>query len=193
VTSALIIVDVQNDFCEGGSLAVEGGAKVASSISQYLKDHRDSYDIVVATRDWHINPEGHFADDPNYSTTWPRHCVADTPGAQFHPNLNEVVPFDKNVDVFVFKGQYEAAYSGFEGTTESGQTLAAILRQRGVTKVDIVGIATDYCDRATALDAVKEGFSVNLLLPLCAGVAPESTMAALEELETSGVMITTSL
>lgn len=193
MTSALIIVDVQNDFCEGGSLAVEGGANVASLISQYLKDRRDSYDIVVATRDWHINPGGHFADNPNYSTTWPRHCVADTYGAQFHPNLNAVVPFDENVDFFVSKGQYAAAYSGFEGTTESGQTLAAILKQRGITKVDIVGIATDYCDRATALDAVKEGFSVNLLLPMCAGVAPESTMAAIEELETSGVTITTLL
>lgn len=193
MASALIIVDVQNDFCEGGSLAVEGGAKVASLISQYLKDRRHSYDIVVATRDWHINPEGHFADNPNYSTTWPHHCVADTPGARFHPNLDEVVPFDNNVDFFVSKGQYAAAYSGFEGTTESGQTLAAILKQRGVTKVDIVGIATDYCDRATALDAVKEGFNVNLLLPMCAGVAPESSAAALEELKSSGVTITTSL
>lgn len=191
--TALIIVDVQNDFCEGGSLAVTGGAKVASAISRYLNDKRSSYDLVVATRDWHINPEGHFADNPNYSTTWPQHCVAETRGAEFHPNLNDAVSFTDSINVVVSKGQYTAAYSGFEGKTDFGETLAAILRSKGIINVDVVGIATDYCDRATALDAVKEGFNVNLLLPLCAGVAPESTVAALDELKNSGVSISTSL
>lgn len=191
--TALIIVDVQNDFCEGGSLAVSGGAKVASAISQYLSDKHASYDLVVATRDWHINPEGHFADNPNYSTTWPQHCVAETHGAEFHPNLNDVVSFTDNIDVVVSKGQYTAAYSGFEGTTDSGETLAAILRNKEIINVDVAGIATDYCDRATALDAAKEGFNVNLLVPLCAGVAPESTVAALDELKNNGVSISTSL
>lgn len=191
--TALIIVDVQNDFCEGGSLAVTGGAKVASAISRYLNDKRSSYDLVVATRDWHINPEGHFADNPNYSTTWPQHCVAETRGAEFHPNLNDAVSFTGSINVVVSKGQYTAAYSGFEGKTDFGETLAAILRSKGIINVDVVGIATDYCDRATALDAAKEGFNVNLLLPLCAGVAPESTVAALDELKNSGVSISTSL
>lgn len=191
--TALIIVDVQNDFCEGGSLAVTGGAKVASAISRYLNDKRSSYDLVVATRDWHINPEGHFADNPNYSTTWPQHCVAETRGAEFHPNLNDAVSFTDSINVVVSKGQYTAAYSGFEGKTDFGETLAAILRSKGIINVDVVGIATDYCDRATALDAAKEGFNVNLLLPLCAGVAPESTVAALDELKNSGVSISTSL
>lgn len=190
---ALIIVDVQNDFCEGGSLAVSGGAKVASAISQYLSDKRASYDLVVATRDWHINPEGHFADNPNYSTTWPQHCVAETRGAEFHPNLNDAAPFAANIDVVVSKGHYTAAYSGFEGTTDSGETLATILRTKGIQNIDVAGIATDFCDRATALDGAKEGFNVNLLLPLCVGVAPASTIAALDELKTNGVSISTSL
>lgn len=191
--TALIIVDVQNDFCEGGSLAVTGGAKVASDISQYLKDKRMSYDFVVATRDWHINPEGHFSDTPDYSTTWPEHCVAESRGAQFHANLNDVSTFNENIDVVISKGQYAAAYSGFEGVTDSGETLSTILRNNGIVNVDIAGIATDYCDRATALDAVSEGFNVKLLLPLCAGVAQASTDIALEELKNNGISISVSL
>jgi len=184
---------VQNDFCEGGSLAVTGGAQVASDISKYLSDKRSHYDIVVATRDWHINPKDHFSDSPNFSTTWPHHCVAKSRGAEFHSNLNDFCSFDEKVDVIVSKGQFTAAYSGFEGATEEGESLTSILRGKGITNVDIVGLATDYCDRATAIDATKEGFKVKLLLPLCAGVAPETTVAALEELANLGVVISKSL
>lgn len=193
MNTALIIVDVQNDFCEGGSLAVAGGSKVATDISKYLNDNRSNYDVVVATRDWHIDPKDHFADSPNFSTTWPHHCVADSRGAEFHSNLNDVCSFNENIDVVVSKGQFTAAYSGFEGATDQGESLTSILRKKGITNVDIVGLATDHCDRATAIDAIKEGFKVNLLLPLCAGVAPETTDAALKELAELGVVISNSL
>jgi len=193
MNTALIIVDVQNDFCEGGSLAVTGGSKVASDISKYLNEKRSKYDVVVATRDWHIDPKDHFADAPNFSTTWPHHCVAESRGAEFHSNLNEVCSFKENIDVIVSKGQFTAAYSGFEGATDQGESLTSILRKKGIINVDIVGLATDHCDRATAIDAIKEGFKVKLLLPLCAGVAPETTVSALEELTALGVVISNSL
>ena len=193
MTRALIIVDVQNDFCEGGSLAVEGGAAVASGVSRYLKDYRSRYSAVVATRDWHIDPAGHFAAQPDFVDTWPAHCVADTEGAAFHANLNESVNFADCVDSIVSKGHYSAAYSGFEGRTDADATLADTLRARGITEVDVVGLATDHCDRATALDAVKEGFKVRLLLPLCAGVAPDTTVAAIEAMAAAGVDIVESL
>lgn len=189
----LIVVDVQNDFCEGGSLAVAGGAAVASAISSHLAEHRGDYALVVATRDWHIDPGTHFADEPDFSATWPAHCVADTDGAAFHPALDDVVDFRSNVDAVVSKGAYEAAYSGFEGRTDDDRALADLLRDAGVTAVDVVGIATDYCDRATALDAVREGFSTRLLVPLTAGVAPDTTAAALEELAAAGVEIVQAL
>lgn len=193
MTRALVIVDVQNDFCEGGSLAVTGGTAVAQGVSTYLRDHRTDYDVVVATRDWHIDPSGHFAAEPDYVDTWPAHCVAGTPGAEFHPALDSVVDFGSQLDAVVSKGNFTAAYSGFEGATESGESLAAFLKARGVSHVDIVGIATDHCDRATALDARAEGFAVRLLLPLCAGVAPETTAAAVEEMANAGVEISTAL
>jgi nicotinamidase/pyrazinamidase len=184
---ALVIVDVQNDFCEGGSLAVEGGAAVASRVSKYLRDSRSIYDVVVATRDWHIDPKGHFAD------TWPHHCVANTTGADFHSNLDESVDFASSIDVVVSKGNYTAAYSGFEGATDDGRSLADYLKSHGVTEVDVAGLATDHCDRATALDAVNEGFTVRLLLPMCAGVAPATTETALAQMAAAGVTIIDSV
>lgn len=190
---ALVIVDVQNDFCEGGSLAVNGGAAVADGVSAHLRDRRDDYAVVVATRDWHIDPGAHFAPQPDYVDTWPAHCVADTNGAAFHPGLDSAVDFVSQLDAIVSKGNYTAAYSGFEGATDSGESLAAFLKARGVSDIDVVGIATDHCDRATALDGRKEGFGVRLLLPLCAGVAPETTAAALDEMATAGVEICTAL
>jgi nicotinamidase/pyrazinamidase len=190
---ALVIVDVQNDFCEGGSLAVEGGAAVASRVSKYLRDSRSIYDVVVATRDWHIDPKGHFADQPDYVDTWPHHCVANTTGADFHSNLDESVDFASSIDVVVSKGNYTAAYSGFEGATDDGRSLADYLKSHGVTEVDVVGLATDHCDRATALDAVNEGFTVRLLLPMCAGVAPATTETALAQMAAAGVTIIDSV
>jgi len=190
MTRALVIVDAQNDFCEGGSLAVEGGAAVAARITAYIAAHRDHYDVIVATKDWHIDPGEHFAVDgePDFSSSWPVHCRAGTEGAEFHPNLDPSA-----IDAVFVKGQHQAAYSGFEGVhAETGESLEAYLRDRDVDEVDVVGIATDYCDRATALDAVGAGFRTRLLTDLAAGVAPQTTARALDELAAAGVDITTS-
>src|SRR3712207_1082923 len=181
MTRALLVVDVQNDFCEGGSLAVAGGADVAAAISEHVRAHAADYAHVVATRDHHVDPGGHFADEPDYLDTWPAHCVAGTDGAELHPALDRS-PLEAVFD----KGEYAAAYSGFEGRAD-GVALADWLRERGVEAVDIAGIATDHCVRATALDAVAEGFSARVLLHLTAGVAQASTDAALEQLRTAGV------
>lgn len=180
---ALIIDDVQNDFCEGGSLEVKGGSAVARAISELLAGDHD-YAHVVATKDFHIDPGEHFSDNPDYSVSWPPHCVAGTPGADFHQD------FDPSAVEAVFtKGQHSAAYSGFEGTDEDGTTLMDWLRQRGVDEVDVVGIATDYCVRATAIDAAEAGFSTRVLLDLTVGVAPESTAKAVEDLRAVGVEV----
>jgi nicotinamidase/pyrazinamidase len=180
---ALIIVDVQNDFCEGGSLAVAGGAAVAGAITDHLAG-RHGYDHVVATKDVHIDPGGHFSDRPDYASSWPVHCVADTAGARFHPDLDT-----SSVEAVFRKGAYTAAYSGFEGATDDETTLASWLRARGVDEVDIVGIATDHCVRATAQDAARAGFTTRVLLDLTAGVAPESTARALAELREADIEI----
>jgi nicotinamidase/pyrazinamidase len=180
---ALIIVDVQNDFCEGGSLAVTGGAAVARAISAQLSGEH-GYDHVVATKDFHIDPGEHFSDTPDYRVSWPRHCVVGTPGADFYPDL-DTAPVE---EVFL-KGRYEAAYSGFEGADESGSSLAEWLRRHDVDDVDVVGIATDYCVRATAADAAAAGFRTRVLVGLTAGVAPESTQQAIEDLRAAGVAI----
>ncbi len=181
---ALIIVDVQNDFCEGGSLAVAGGAAVARAISERLAaDHE--YGHVVATKDFHVDPGAHFSDHPDYAASWPPHCVAGTSGADFHPDLDT-----GTVEAVFAKGAHAAAYSGFEGADEAGTPLADWLRARDVDEVDVIGIATDYCVHATAADAVRAGFSTRVLLDLTAGVAPESTAKAIEDLRTLGVSLT---
>ena len=179
---ALIVVDVQNDFCEGGSLAVDGGAEVAAAISGHLRTA--SYDHVVATRDHHVDPGAHFSADPDFVDSWPPHCRAGTPGASFHPEL-DVAP----IEAVFSKGEHAAAYSGFEGAERGGTSLADWLRARGVDAVDVVGIATDHCVRATALDAAKAGFTTTVLLDLCAGVAPETTERALQEMQAAGVQM----
>jgi nicotinamidase/pyrazinamidase len=180
---ALIVVDVQNDFCEGGSLAVTGGAAVARRISELLAGGTD-YAHVVATKDFHIDPGDHFSEHPDYALSWPRHCVVGTSGADFHPDFDPA-----SVEAVFMKGHHSAAYSGFEGTDESGTTLADWLRERGVDEVDVVGIATDYCVRATAADAADAGFSTRVLLDLTAGVAQESTDKAVEDLRAVGVVV----
>ncbi|CAL9465723.1 nicotinamidase [Streptomyces sp. NPDC057838] len=187
---ALIVVDVQNDFCEGGSLAVSGGADVAAAVTELIGQAGGSgYQHVVATRDHHIAPGGHFSASPDYVRSWPAHCVAGTEGVGFHPNFAPAVASGA-IDAVFDKGAYAAAYSGFEGTDENGTTLADWLRSREVTEVDVVGIATDHCVRATALDAAKEGFRTQVLLDLTAGVAAETTERALEELREAGVELT---
>jgi nicotinamidase/pyrazinamidase len=178
---ALVIVDVQQDFCEGGSLAVTGGQDVARRISGFLVDHAEEYELIVATRDWHDDPGEHFADEPDYRERWPPHCRAGTPGAELHPHLDTSF-----VHRTVSKGLYSAAYSGFEGD-EDGADLETILRAEGVEHVDVCGLATDHCVRATALDAARLGFTTRVLLSLCAGVSPEGTAAATAELDAAGV------
>ncbi|MET8139384.1 nicotinamidase [Sphaerisporangium sp. NPDC005288] len=180
--SALVIVDVQNDFCEGGSLAVGGGAEVAAAIGPHAAT--GGYDHVVATRDYHVDPGDHFAEHPDYQRTWPAHCVVGTSGADFHPALDTSA-----VEEVFSKGRHSAAYSGFEGASGAGTGLAEWLTTRGVERVDVVGIATDHCVRATALDAANNGFAVRVLLDLTAGVAPATTEAALTELTTAGVAL----
>jgi nicotinamidase/pyrazinamidase len=181
---ALVIVDVQNDFCEGGSLAVPGGAAVARAISARLARPDHGYQHVVATRDYHIDPGAHFSAAPDYVTSWPPHCRAGTPGADFHPGLDT-----GPIEAVFRKGAHAAAYSGFEGTTDSGQPLADWLREHGVTALDVAGIATDYCVRATAADAAGAGFATRVLLDLTAGVAPDTTEAAITGLRGLGVQI----
>ncbi|MFF0113858.1 nicotinamidase [Streptomyces prasinus] len=183
---ALIVVDVQNDFCEGGSLAVSGGADVAAAVTELIARVPGEYRHVVATRDHHIAPGGHFADNPDFVRSWPAHCVAGTEGAAFHPNFAPAVASGAVHAVFD-KGAYSAAYSGFEGAEENGAGLADWLRAREVDEVDVVGIATDHCVRATALDAAREGFRTRVLLDLTAGVAAPTTERALDELRGAGV------
>lgn len=178
---ALIVVDVQNDFCEGGSLAVEGGAAVAAAITDRLRTQDGTWDHVVATQDHHIDPGTHFAATPDFVDSWPAHCVAGSDGAAFHPALDT-----SRVEAVFLKGRHEAAYSGFEGDA-AGERLTDWLRARGVDAVDIVGIATDHCVRATALDAKDAGFDTTVLLDLTAGVAAETTAAALNQLADAGV------
>jgi nicotinamidase/pyrazinamidase len=168
---------------------VDGGAAVAAGISRYLDENPGRYDVVLASRDWHDGTNdngGHFATDgaPDFVTTWPAHCVAGTPGAEYHPDLDT-----SGVDVHIRKGQGKPAYSIYEGETPDGVPLSEVLAERGVTDVDVVGIATDYCVRASALDARHDGKRVRVLTDLIAGVAPESSTAALAELESEGVEV----
>ena len=187
LTRALILVDLQNDFCEGGSLAVAGGARVAGAISAYVVAHADDYAAVVATADWHDNPGRHFSDSPDYVDSWPAHCRVGTDGALFHPASE---PALEHVQAIFRKGAHAAAYSGFEGATPEADRqvgLADWLRDRAIEQVDVVGIATDHCVRATALDAADEGFETTVLLDLTAGVARGSTDRALAQLLDAGV------
>ena len=167
-------------------MAVAGGADVARRITEFLDEHAGDYTVVAVTRDWHDDPGEHFSDAPDYRNSWPPHCVADTVGAQFHPDLDV-----SRVTAVVSKGRRSSAYSGFEGD-DAGEDLEAILRKAHVQHVDVCGLATDHCVRATALDAARRGFDVRVLLSLCAGVAPESSAAAVDELEAAGVEIARS-
>ncbi len=186
---ALIVVDVQNDFCEGGSLAVTGGSEVAAGITDLIGSTTPAYRHVVATRDHHIAPGDHFSDRPDFVDSWPPHCVSGTEGVGFHPNFTPAVASGA-VEAVFDKGAYAAAYSGFEGNDETGTSLADWLRARDVSEVDVVGIATDHCVRATALDAARGGFRTHVLLPLTAGVARGTVDAALKEMSAAGVTLT---
>jgi len=191
MSKALFIVDVQNDFTEGGALAVEGGDAVAARISQFLATHAEDYALIVASRDWHDGDNdnsGHFAaGEPDFVHSWPVHCVSGTEGAEYDPGL-----VTDAVTHHVKKGQGRPAYSLFEGTTEAGETVAALLDAHGVIDVDVTGLATDYCVRASALDAIERGRHVRVLTDLIAAVAPASGEAALAEMAHAGAELAAS-
>lgn len=181
MTTALIIVDVQNDFCEGGSLAVHGGSDVATQITEYLRSA--TYDLVIATRDSHIDPGTHFSTTPDYIDSWPPHCRVGTEGQNLHPNLE--VPLNAVVD----KGFYAACYSGFEGVDSWGRSMDDLLTTHGISSIDVVGIATDYCVKETAKDAARLGYTTRVLLNLTAAVNNDNLATVIEELSTSGVQV----
>lgn len=188
MTTALIVVDVQNDFCEGGSLAVAGGTKVAADIAAFVEGELGrgtdrSFDYLVATRDRHIDPGAHFSATPDYIDSWPRHCVAGTQGADFNPAVADL-PFDAVFD----KGAYQTAYSGFEGTI-GGEGLGAWLDAHDVDHVVVCGLATDYCVRATAADAAKHGYRTEMLLDLSAAVSPDRVPQVVAGLQEAGVVV----
>ncbi|HWE57056.1 MAG TPA: isochorismatase family protein [Acidimicrobiales bacterium] len=184
---ALIVVDVQRDFCEGGRLAVADGAPTAGRISRFLEMHADDYAMVIATRDWHVDPGDHFVpagSEPDFDQTWPPHCVVGTEGAEFHPDLK--LP---EAAVVVSKGEHQAAFSGFQGRTDDGQALQQLLHDAKIKGVDITGIATSFCVKATALDAVAAGLDTRILIGLTADVDPDVTPDTIEELIATGVVI----
>lgn len=190
MTNALLVIDVQNDFCEGGSLAVTGGAAVAAGISSYLEDSKASYDYVIASRDWHSevgSNGGHFAlegETPDFVNTWPIHCVANTHGSEYHPSLNL-----NQIDLHIEKGQGKPSYSIFEGTTPEGEDFASLLTRLDITNVDVAGLATDYCVLASALDSRTHGLNVRVLSKLVAGVGVDTSKEALVKLADSGCEI----
>jgi len=184
---ALVVVDVQPTFCEGGELAVEGGNKVAEDVAAYVAAHRDRYELVVTTQDWHIDPGEHFSDDPDYVDSWPPHGLAGTPNAELHPALAGLAP-----DAAVRKGQYAHGYSGFEGTDDDGRSLEQVLRDAGVGAVDVVGLVESHCVKHTSLDAVGAGFATRVLTDLTIPVSPEQGEQARAQLTAAGVELADS-
>ncbi len=186
--TALLVVDVQPTFCEGGALGVEGGNDVAAKVANLLAGEH-GYDLVVTTQDWHIDPGDHFSDEPDFVDTWPPHGVAGTAEAELHPALDAVAG---RIDAGVRKGMHAAAYSGFEGVDGDGRTLNDLLSSAGVREVDVVGIAFDHCVRATAMDAAANGYMTTVIEGLSASVAPETEAAARTQLADAGIEVITS-
>ena len=184
---AIVVVDPQPDFFEGGALPVAGATRTAERIAQYLLARSDEYSMKIVTQDWHLDPGEHWSSDPNFVTTWPVHCAADTSGARIHASLAE-----QSWDVVIRKGLHEGAYSGFDGLSQNGSTLAEELAAASIGSVTVVGFAMDHCVKATALDARRLGFDVTVLLDLCAGVAPETTDAAISEMSDAGITTVSS-
>jgi len=184
---ALVVVDVQPTFCEGGELPTEGANAVAHRVAAYAAAHRDRYALVVTTQDWHIDPGEHFSDEPDFVTSWPRHGVAGTPNAELHPALAGLRP-----DARIKKGQYAHGYSGFEGADERGRDLASVLAEDGVTDVDVVGLVESHCVKHTALDARRTGLGARVLTDLTVPVSPEQGETAERELRAAGVELVDS-
>ena len=187
---ALLVIDVQRDFCEGGALACKGGAAVAAKITEYLSSNKPDYDFVIASRDWHTPNSlnsGHFPEsgaNPDFVNTWPLHCIADTEGAEYHENLAVDL-----IDIHIKKGQNANGYSIFEGVDDSGQSFPELLENLAIDQVDVVGIATDYCVRASSLDSAKHGLQVRVITSLTAGVNPVSIEKAIDEMVDAGVKV----
>lgn len=179
---ALILVDIQPTFCEGGALGIEGGNRVARDAAEYVRINRDNYRVVISTQDWHIDPGSHFSQDPNFVDTWPPHGVAGTDEAELHPAIAELP------DIRVKKGQYSAAYSGFEGTTEEGEPLGAILDNFDITAVDIIGLAQSHCVKDTALDAMAKVRQVRVFTDLTVPVSAELGEQAALIMEGAGII-----
>ncbi|MGW4962577.1 isochorismatase family protein [Nonomuraea sp. NPDC004186] len=189
MSRALIIVDVQKDFCEGGSIPVKGGADRAAAIAELVRSADGQYAFVLATRDHHIDPGAHFSDNPDFQHSFPVHCVVGSEGGEFHPNFAPAVD-SGHVDEVFYKGAHSASKSGFEGSAQDGTTLSAWLKARDIAELDVVGIATDHCVKATALDGARAGFTVRVLLDYTAGVAADTTRTALDEMRRAGVALT---
>ncbi|MFI2365821.1 isochorismatase family protein [Promicromonospora sp. NPDC019610] len=179
---ALIVVDVQPTFCEGGELATEGANEIAHRVAAYAAAHRDRYTTVVTTQDWHIDPGEHFSDTPDFVDSWPPHGVAGSPNAELHPALADLAP-----DAKLLKGQYSHGYSGFDGADEHGRSLATVLSEAGVTAVDVVGLVQSHCVKHTALDARRAGLHARVLTDLTIPVSEEQGLVAEQELIAAGV------
>jgi len=186
--NALLVVDVQVDFVEGGSLGVTGGLQVAAMIARHVRHFKHEYQFVVASRDYHENAPDHISDHPDFSTTWPAHCMAGTPGAAFVPTIQNLVR-EKYIQEVVTKGRDRAAYSAFEGVDKRGHLLLDVLKEQRIDHIDVCGIATDYCVRASALDARKNQFQVRVLVNLCAPVNEATGLQALEEMKAAGCQV----
>jgi nicotinamidase/pyrazinamidase len=186
--NALLIVDVQVDFVEGGSLGVPGGMQVAAMIARHVRHFKNEYQFVVASRDYHEDPADHFSDHPDFITTWPPHCVVGTPGAAFVPAIQNLIR-EKFIQLVVIKGRHAAAYSAFEGQDPRGHLLLDILKENRIEHIDVCGIATDYCVRASALDARKDQFQVRVLVNLCAAVNEATGQQALDEMKAAGCQL----
>lgn len=179
---ALVIVDVQPTFCEGGALGVEGGNAVAEKIADFVTDNASEYAFIVTTQDWHIKPGKHFSDHPDFVDTWPPHGVAGTPEAELHEAIASLP-----IDASVKKGQYAAAYSGFEGTDEDGETLEQLLREQEIDALDVVGIAESHCVKETAMDGVKLGWPVRVFSDLTVPVSEDLGVEARRDMDEAGV------
>jgi nicotinamidase/pyrazinamidase len=179
---ALLIVDVQNDFCPGGALAVREGDRVVPVLNRYIEKFRAAQLPILATRDWHPEKTRHFK---TYGGTWPMHCVQGSQGAEFHPNL--ALPPDAVV-ISAGMGADEEGYSGFEGVNTKGESLIGVLHELGVQRLFVGGLATDYCVKHTVLDALKEGFQVVLIEDAVRGVnlQPEDSARAIQEMTQAG-------
>ncbi len=186
--NALLVVDVQVDFVEGGALGVTGGMSVAAMIARHVRHFKNEYQFVVASRDYHEDPADHFSDHPDFKTTWPPHCIVGTPGAAFVPAIQNLVR-EKYIQTVVLKGRHAAAYSAFEGLDPRGHYLLDVLKENRIDHIDVCGIATDYCVRASALDGRKNQFQVRVLVNLCAAVDEASGQAALEEMKAAGCQL----